>query len=230
MRVVPAGEANSPRSIERCIGAEAKSFAAIFREAEARFGLPAGLVEAVARAESALNPYAVSPAGALGLMQLMPATARAFGVTDPFDPAQNVEAGARYLRHLLDRFGGDLKLALAAYNAGPGAVRRFGGVPPYRETRRYVEKVLALLSEAKTDERQEELRPSPGPRPALSAADGAPAGSTVLNSDYENKAPVGCAPGIIRPAAVRAYFAALLLAETLLRPGEAEEDERGWRA
>lgn len=121
------------------------SFAALFREAEARWGLPAGLVEAVAKAESGFNPQAVSRAGALGLMQLMPATARGLGVANPLDPAQNVEGGARYLRELLDRFDGNVALALAAYNAGPGAVARYGGVPPYQETQTYVNRVLAYM-------------------------------------------------------------------------------------
>jgi len=143
---VDAGPAvGGPRTGECYPAVKGKSFAALFREAEARLGLPRGLVEAVARVESGLNPRAVSPAGALGLMQLMPGTARVLGASDPFDPAQNVEAGARYLRHLLDRFGGNLRLALAAYNPGPGAVERHGGVPPYAETRAYVDKVLALL-------------------------------------------------------------------------------------
>jgi len=102
--------------------------------------------EAVAEAESGFNPRAVSPTGAAGLMQLMPSTARALGGTDGFDPWQNVLAGARYLRSLLDRFG-SLELALAAYNAGPGAVERWGGVPPYRETRSYVSKILASLGQ-----------------------------------------------------------------------------------
>lgn len=145
MRVDAGAVVSGPRTGECCPAVKGKSLAALFREVEARLGLPRGLVEAVARVESGLNPRAVSPAGALGLMQLMPATARALGANDPFDPAQNVEAGARYLRHLLDRFGGNLRLALAAYNAGPGAVERYGGVPPYSETRTYVEKVLALM-------------------------------------------------------------------------------------
>ncbi len=126
------------------------SFAALFRELERRFQLPPGLVGAVARAESGLNPRAVSPAGALGLMQLLPSTAWALGVEDPFDPVQNAEAGARYLRQLLERFHGDVRLALAAYNAGPGAVERYGGIPPYAETRAYVKKVLAFLEEERT--------------------------------------------------------------------------------
>ncbi len=151
MRIVPVAGDDGQR-VRRCyhpVGG--KSFADLFREVEARFGLPSGLVEAVARVESGFDPCAVSPAGALGLMQLMPGTARALGVLDPFDPVQNVEAGARYLRQLLDRFGGDLQLALAAYNAGPGAVERYRGIPPYPETQAYVKKVLALMPGKKTE-------------------------------------------------------------------------------
>jgi soluble lytic murein transglycosylase-like protein len=105
--------------------------------------LDPALVRAVVQAESGFNPRAVSPAGAKGLMQLMDATAQALGVRDPFDPAQNLAGGTRYLRQLLTQFG-DERLALAAYNAGPGAVQRYGGIPPYAETQRYVRTVLAL--------------------------------------------------------------------------------------
>jgi hypothetical protein len=103
------------------------------------------VIQVRAAAESGFDPRAVSPKGALGLMQLMPGTARELGVSDPFDPAQSVRGGARYLRRLLDRFGGRLDLALAAYNAGPGAVEEHGGVPPYRETREYVRKVIRIF-------------------------------------------------------------------------------------
>ncbi len=107
-----------------------------------RHGLDPDLVLAVIAVESAFRPDAVSPKGAQGLMQLMPRTAASLGVKDALDPRQNVDGGARHLRFLVDLYGGDLRKALAAYNAGQGAVARHGGVPPYRETREYVKKVL----------------------------------------------------------------------------------------
>lgn len=102
------------------------------------------LLEAVVQVESGYNPDALSNKGASGLMQLMPATAQALGVNDPFDPEQNLMGGAKYLRQQLDRFNGDEKKALAAYNAGPGAVTRYNGIPPYPETQKYVNKVLSF--------------------------------------------------------------------------------------
>ena len=111
-------------------------------EAARRHGLDPALVRAVVAVESGFQPQAVSPKGAQGLMQLMPATARELGVADPFDAAANLDGGSRYLRSLLARYQGDLAKALAAYNAGMGAVARHRGVPPYAETRQYVRKVL----------------------------------------------------------------------------------------
>lgn len=123
---------------------DSERFGALASQWEAEYRLPAGLVAAVLEAESGGEVEAVSPKGALGLMQLMPETAGALGVADALDPEQNVRGGARYLRQMLDRFG-SLPLALAAYNAGPGAVRQYGGVPPFAETRRYVATVLESL-------------------------------------------------------------------------------------
>jgi hypothetical protein len=117
--------------------------AQLIDEASKSAGVDPRLVTAVVGRESGFNPAAVSPVGAQGLMQLMPQTARYLGITDPFDPRQNVFAGAKYLRRLLDTFSGDLDLTLAAYNAGPGAVARYRGVPPYRETIAYVQNVRA---------------------------------------------------------------------------------------
>ncbi|MCS6799105.1 MAG: lytic transglycosylase domain-containing protein [Myxococcota bacterium] len=112
------------------------------RDAARLYQLPEALLRAVMRVESDFNPNVVSEAGAMGLMQLMPRTAAAMGVRDPFDPRQNVLGGARYLRLLANKFYGDLILTLAAYNAGEGAVLRHRGLPPYEETRRYVRNVL----------------------------------------------------------------------------------------
>ena len=112
------------------------------QKAASKYKLSAGLIKGVIRAESNFQVNAVSRAGAQGLMQLMPATAKELGVTKPFDIDQNIDGGARYLRKMLDSFGGDVKLALAAYNAGPGTVRKYAGNVPYPETIKYVDRVL----------------------------------------------------------------------------------------
>ena len=118
-------------------------------EAARLYRLDPHLIRAIIRAESAFNPFAVSRAGAQGLMQLMPAVAAELDVLDPFDPRQNILGGARYLRWLLDHNDGNLDLAVASYNAGPGTVDRYNGIPPYRETRDYVRKVNLFLKNAK---------------------------------------------------------------------------------
>jgi soluble lytic murein transglycosylase-like protein len=161
-----AGSGAAPRSGERPVAGEGPSFsipdsavaeparhaagippryAAKIAELSARFDLSPSLLEALVWQESRWNENAVSPVGAQGLAQLMPGTARYLGV-NPRDPFANLEGGARYLREQLDRFGGDLEKALAAYNAGPGRVERAGGVPNIRETKQYVAAIMARLS------------------------------------------------------------------------------------
>jgi soluble lytic murein transglycosylase-like protein len=123
-------------------GKESAVFDQLIRESCQRHGVEFALVKAVIKAESAFDPLALSRAGARGLMQLMPDTAALHGVTDMHDPRDNIDGGVRHLRLLLDRFRGDLTLTVAAYNAGPEAVARYNGVPPYEETREYVQRVL----------------------------------------------------------------------------------------
>jgi len=125
-----------------------EALAGIIRDAAAATGLPEALIDAVIRTESGYRPKAVSRTGARGLMQLMPATAKELGVRDAFDPRQNVMGGAKYLRKMLDRFG-SLRLAIAAYNAGPGNVAKYNGVPPFRETQRYVAAVSSRYQNSK---------------------------------------------------------------------------------
>jgi transglycosylase-like protein with SLT domain/uncharacterized protein DUF4124 len=135
-------------------------YAREIREAAERYGVEEALIKAVIRVESGFNSRAVSPKGARGLMQLMPGTASMLGVRDSFDPRQNIDGGVRHLRALIDRFGNDLKLALAAYNAGEQAVVNNGGIPPYRETREYVTRILGLFSPSPAI-----AAPAPAPEP-----------------------------------------------------------------
>jgi Transglycosylase SLT domain len=125
-------------------------FANLIRAAAQKHGLDENLIARVIAMESNFNPRAVSRRQALGLMQLLPQTAARYSVADVFDPAQNIEAGAHYLKDLLMRYGGNLTLALAAYNAGPQTVERYGGVPPYPETRNYVRQITSKMAREKT--------------------------------------------------------------------------------
>ena len=148
-RILPdqsaAGPASATTGASRA--ASGMPYADLFTAASRKYGVPAALLSAVARQESGYDPRAVSPAGAQGLMQLMPGTAKGLGVTDPFDPVQAVDGAARMLRDLTRRFG-TTELALAAYNAGPGAVLKYDGIPPYPETQRYVRNVMSQMKAA----------------------------------------------------------------------------------
>jgi len=121
---------------------DSNQFDPIISDASKKYGLEAPLIKAVIKAESDFDPNAISNKGARGLMQIMPMNFRFLNVENPFDPHQSIDGGARYLREMMDRYNGKLNLSLAAYNAGPGAVDRHGGVPPYQETEEYIERVM----------------------------------------------------------------------------------------
>jgi soluble lytic murein transglycosylase-like protein len=146
-----AQSATSPTAGAASLGAGDNAYSDLIQAAAAKYGLDANVLKGLIKQESGFNPNAGSPAGAQGLTQLMPATAASLGVTDVHDPAQAIDGGAHYLKMQLDRFGGDYSKALAAYNAGPGAVQRYGGVPPYSETQNYVKNVLAFAQQYRQD-------------------------------------------------------------------------------
>lgn len=123
------------------------SLEAIFTEAAERYHVPKNLIKAIAKTESEFRPDVTSKAGAMGIMQLMPGTAREMGVTDAYDPYQNIMGGTKLISQLLDKYDGDVTLALAAYNAGSGNVKKYGGVPPFKETQNYVVKVKNYMNE-----------------------------------------------------------------------------------
>jgi soluble lytic murein transglycosylase-like protein len=139
----PAPAMVPPAQIDRLVSANASAWS-----------VDPALVKAIIANESGFNANATSRVGAQGLMQLMPQTAASLGVTDAYDPAQNVWGGTRYIKSLLDRFGGDVPQAVAAYNAGPGAVEKYGGIPPYAETQNYVQNVLASYAKYRAQQAQ----------------------------------------------------------------------------
>lgn len=155
VRTAPSGvSAGIPADIDQLV-----------EQTASRYQVDPDLVRAVIRVESGYDAKAVSNKGAMGLMQLIPATAQRFGVGDPFDPKQNIEGGVNYLKHLLNMFGGDLDLSLAAYNAGEHSVQRSGGVPAYRETQNYVRKVTTIYGkgDAQTSAKAEAKEPPKDP-------------------------------------------------------------------
>jgi len=165
-------------------------YAGEIREISRQYGVDPNLVEAIVQAESAFNRAAVSPKGAAGLMQLMPMTAGALGVLDRFEPQENIRGGIRHLRYLLDRYHGSVALAVAAYNAGEGAVDAHRGIPPYPETQQYVQRVL----------RQAGVTDGRGPRQGLYRYVGPDESVTYSNLPPENRPKVPEAQSVSRPA------------------------------
>lgn len=149
-QLAAASAPTTPATTPTDMSGDSTQYDALIQASAARNGVDPALLKALIRAESNFDPNAGSSAGAQGLTQLMPGTAAGLGVTDVHDPAQAIEGGAKYLRAQLDAFGGDETKALAAYNAGPGAVTRYGGVPPYAETQQYVQRVLGYAAGYRT--------------------------------------------------------------------------------
>lgn len=139
------GQVLPPIQLTKVAAKSHADFDGIIDKAASMFNIPAKLIKSVIQKESNFNPNAVSHAGASGLMQLMPGTARGLGVKNVFDPAENILAGSKYLRQMLDKYDNNIELALAAYNAGPGNVDKYGGIPPFKETQNYVQKVTDVF-------------------------------------------------------------------------------------
>lgn len=184
-----------------------------------QYHLPPGLLHAVIAQESGWNPEAKSPVGALGMMQLMPGTAAGLGVKNPLDPVQNIDGGARYLSHLMQEFGGNVKLALAAYNAGPAAVKKYGGVPPYAETQHYVNTILAnaALGTPGTN-KPRPIPPPPDPRlsPGL-------AGHQDLNTILQQAGPSEMTQSILQKLGGTAGRVAQRAAEPIPMPDQGQQ-------
>lgn len=145
---VSSGKVNTENNVEfTSFLGESKSMDEIFQQAAEKYNVPVELLKSIGKAESDFNPNAVSRCGAMGVMQLMPGTAKELGVTDAFDPEQNIMGGAKYIAGLLKKYNGDTKLALAAYNAGSNNVKKYGGIPPFEETQNYVKKVMKFMGQ-----------------------------------------------------------------------------------
>jgi soluble lytic murein transglycosylase-like protein len=146
-QLAQASDAQAASATAASVGSGSVPYERQIDAAASKYGIDPAVLKGLIRQESGFNPNAGSPAGAQGLTQLMPGTAASLGVTNVDDPAESIDGGAHYLRMQLDRFGGDYSKALAAYNAGPGAVERFGGIPPYTETQNYVRNVLSFAAQ-----------------------------------------------------------------------------------
>lgn len=209
---VPSGSSNFSQVLAAAYQAGGgENYESYFQAASEAYQVPVNLLKAVAKAESDFNPKAVSHCGAQGVMQLMPATARSLGVTDAFDPAQNIMGGAKYIRQMLDRFDGDVSKALAAYNAGPGAVKKYGGPPPY--TQSYVNKVLGYAGTNLSVPTQAAAVPAAHP-----VSQAAQQGDALVFPDL-------LSAQVYSPDTVHQQEAARLLLQQLLLQSEQEEDE-----
>lgn len=129
------------------LSSKASDYDSIVNEASQKYGVDAKFIKSIIQQESGFNPNATSWCGAMGMMQLMPETAKGLGVKNGYDPSDNIMGGVKYIKEQLDRFGGDKRKALAAYNAGPGAVQKYGGVPPYKETQNYVANIMGMYQQ-----------------------------------------------------------------------------------